>query len=121
MPKMKTKSGAKKRFRVRGSGSIKRSQAFNRHILTNARVLSAIVCCAFDLQCDLHFASTIEHVAASEEHAKTITRSDPDIFSAVLLLIPSQYWNDICNFWCRGLFIIEYHFTDCRFEINLVY
>ena len=34
MPKMKTKSGAKKRFRVRGSGSIKRSQAYNRHILT---------------------------------------------------------------------------------------
>ena len=34
MPKMKTKSGAKKRFRVRGSGSVKRSQAFNRHILT---------------------------------------------------------------------------------------
>jgi large subunit ribosomal protein L35 len=34
MPKMKTKSGAKKRFRVRGSGSIKRSQAFKRHILT---------------------------------------------------------------------------------------
>jgi large subunit ribosomal protein L35 len=31
---MKTKSGAKKRFRVRGSGSIKRSQAFKRHILT---------------------------------------------------------------------------------------
>jgi large subunit ribosomal protein L35 len=34
MPKMKTKSGAKKRFRVRGSGSIQRSQAFKRHILT---------------------------------------------------------------------------------------
>jgi large subunit ribosomal protein L35 len=34
MPKMKTKSGAKKRFRVRASGSIKRSQAFKRHILT---------------------------------------------------------------------------------------
>ena len=34
MPKMKTKSGAKKRFRPRGSGSIKRSQAFKRHILT---------------------------------------------------------------------------------------
>ena len=34
MPKMKTKSGAKKRFRVRGSGSIKRWQAFKRHILT---------------------------------------------------------------------------------------
>ncbi|NDU86138.1 MAG: 50S ribosomal protein L35, partial [Ferrovum sp.] len=28
MPKMKTKSGAAKRFRVRGSGSVKRSQAF---------------------------------------------------------------------------------------------
>ena len=35
MPKMKTKSGAKKRFRVRGSGSVKRSQAYKRHILTN--------------------------------------------------------------------------------------
>lgn len=34
MPKMKTKSGAAKRFRVRGSGSIKRSHAFLRHILT---------------------------------------------------------------------------------------
>ena len=34
MPKMKTKSGAAKRFRVRGSGSLKRSQAFKRHILT---------------------------------------------------------------------------------------
>jgi large subunit ribosomal protein L35 len=34
MPKMKTKSGAKKRFRVRGSGSVNRSQAFKRHILT---------------------------------------------------------------------------------------
>ncbi|MDD2774690.1 MAG: 50S ribosomal protein L35 [Gallionella sp.] len=34
MPKMKTKSGAKKRFVVRAGGSIKRSQAFKRHILT---------------------------------------------------------------------------------------
>ncbi len=34
MPKMKTKSGAAKRFRFRASGSIKRSQAFKRHILT---------------------------------------------------------------------------------------
>ena len=34
MPKMKTKSGAKKRFRVRGSGSIKRGAAYKRHILT---------------------------------------------------------------------------------------
>ena len=35
MPKMKTKSGAKKRFVVRPGGSIKRSQAFKRHILTS--------------------------------------------------------------------------------------
>jgi large subunit ribosomal protein L35 len=34
MPKMKTKSGAAKRFRVRAGGTIKRAQAFKRHILT---------------------------------------------------------------------------------------
>ena len=34
MPKMKTKSGAKKRFKVSSSGRIKRGQAFKRHILT---------------------------------------------------------------------------------------
>ena len=34
MPKMKTKRGAAKRFRVRPGGSIKRGQAFKRHILT---------------------------------------------------------------------------------------
>ena len=34
MPKMKTKSGAAKRFRIRAGGSIKRSKAYLRHILT---------------------------------------------------------------------------------------
>ena len=34
MPKMKTKSGAAKRFRIRAGGGIKRSRAFLRHILT---------------------------------------------------------------------------------------
>ncbi len=34
MPKLKTKSGAAKRFKVTGSGRIKRSKAFLRHILT---------------------------------------------------------------------------------------
>ncbi|HYD56542.1 MAG TPA: 50S ribosomal protein L35 [Burkholderiales bacterium] len=34
MPKMKTKRGAAKRFKVRGSGSIKRGAAYKRHILT---------------------------------------------------------------------------------------
>jgi large subunit ribosomal protein L35 len=34
MPKMKTKKSAAKRFKIRASGSIKRGQAFKRHILT---------------------------------------------------------------------------------------
>ena len=34
MPKMKTKSGAAKRFKVRAGGSVKRSQAFKRHLPT---------------------------------------------------------------------------------------
>jgi len=34
MPKMKTKSSAKKRFTVTGSGKIKRKHAFKSHILT---------------------------------------------------------------------------------------
>lgn len=34
MPKMKTHRGAAKRFKVTGSGSIRRRQAFHSHILT---------------------------------------------------------------------------------------
>jgi large subunit ribosomal protein L35 len=34
MPKMKTNSGAKKRFTLTGSGKIKRKHAFKSHILT---------------------------------------------------------------------------------------
>jgi large subunit ribosomal protein L35 len=34
MPKLKTKKSAAKRFRIRASGSVKRGQAFKRHILT---------------------------------------------------------------------------------------
>ena len=34
MPKMKTKRSAAKRLKIRPGGSIKRSQAFKRHILT---------------------------------------------------------------------------------------
>jgi len=34
MPKMKTISGAKKRFRLTGTGKIKRKHAFKSHILT---------------------------------------------------------------------------------------
>ncbi|MDR2508424.1 MAG: 50S ribosomal protein L35 [Candidatus Accumulibacter sp.] len=34
MPKIKTKSGAKKRFKISANGHIKRAQAFKRHILT---------------------------------------------------------------------------------------
>ena len=34
MPKVKTNSSAKKRFKVTGSGKIKRKHAFKNHILT---------------------------------------------------------------------------------------
>ena len=34
MPKMKTKSGAKKRFKLTGTGKVKRKHAFKSHILT---------------------------------------------------------------------------------------
>ena len=34
MSKMKTKSSAKKRFKVTGTGKIKRKHAFNNHILS---------------------------------------------------------------------------------------
>ena len=35
MPKMKTKRGAAKRFKVTGSGKVKRSRAYRRHLLTS--------------------------------------------------------------------------------------
>lgn len=34
MPKLKTKSGAKKRFKVTGTGKVKRKRAYKSHILT---------------------------------------------------------------------------------------
>lgn len=34
MPKMKSKSGAKKRFQITGTGKVKRKHAFHNHILT---------------------------------------------------------------------------------------
>lgn len=34
MPKVKTNSGAKKRFKLTGTGKIKRKHAFKSHILT---------------------------------------------------------------------------------------
>ena len=34
MPKVKTKSGAKKRFALTGTGKVKRKHAFKSHILT---------------------------------------------------------------------------------------
>ena len=35
MPKMRTRSGAKKRFRKTATGKIKRSQAYHSHMLTS--------------------------------------------------------------------------------------
>ncbi|TAF33469.1 MAG: 50S ribosomal protein L35 [Cytophagales bacterium] len=34
MPKLKSKSGAKKRFKLTGTGRVKRKHAFHNHILT---------------------------------------------------------------------------------------
>jgi large subunit ribosomal protein L35 len=34
MPKMKSNSGAKKRFKLTGTGRVKRNRAYKRHILT---------------------------------------------------------------------------------------
>ena len=34
MPKMKSNSGAKKRFKVTGTGRLKRNKAYHSHILT---------------------------------------------------------------------------------------
>ncbi|NJO03518.1 MAG: 50S ribosomal protein L35 [Bacteroidia bacterium] len=38
MPKVKPNSGAKKRFKITGSGKIKRKHAFKRHILTKKSI-----------------------------------------------------------------------------------
>ncbi len=38
MPKVKTNSGAKKRFKLTGTGKIKRKHAFKRHILTKKSI-----------------------------------------------------------------------------------
>ena len=38
MPKMKTNSGAKKRFDVTGTGKIKRKHAYKSHILTKKTI-----------------------------------------------------------------------------------
>ena len=38
MPKMKTNSGAKKRFALTGTGKIKRKHAFKSHILTKKTI-----------------------------------------------------------------------------------
>jgi large subunit ribosomal protein L35 len=35
MPKMKSRSGAKKRFRLTSSGKVKRASAYRSHILTS--------------------------------------------------------------------------------------
>lgn len=38
MPKVKTNSGAKKRFKLTGTGKIKRKHAFKSHILTKKSI-----------------------------------------------------------------------------------
>lgn len=38
MPKMKTNSGAKKRFKLTGTGKVKRKHAYKNHILTKKSI-----------------------------------------------------------------------------------
>jgi ribosomal protein L35 len=44
MPKMKTKKSAAKRFRVRPGGTVKRGQAYKRHILTKKSTKTSATC-----------------------------------------------------------------------------
>lgn len=37
MPKMKTKSGAKKRFQVKKTGKVKHGKAFGKHLFTHGK------------------------------------------------------------------------------------
>ena len=37
MPKLKTRSGAKKRFQVKKSGKVKHGKAFGKHLFTHAK------------------------------------------------------------------------------------
>ena len=37
MPKLKTHTGAKKRFKLTKNGKVKRAHAFKRHLLNNGR------------------------------------------------------------------------------------
>jgi large subunit ribosomal protein L35 len=61
MPKMKTKSGAKKRFKIRAGGTVKRSQAFKRHILTKKTTKSK-----------RHLRGTTEVVAADVKSVRAM-------------------------------------------------
>jgi large subunit ribosomal protein L35 len=63
MPKMKTKKSASKRFTVRNSGSIKRGQAYKRHILTKKTT-----------KAKRHLRGTVEIHAAD---AKSVRRMMP--------------------------------------------
>ena len=59
MPKMKSKSSAKKRFSISGSGKIKRKKAFKRHLLTKKETKQ---------KRNLRFATTVSKV--DEKSAK---------------------------------------------------
>ncbi|MCL4113993.1 UNVERIFIED_CONTAM: hypothetical protein GTU68_004996 [Idotea baltica] len=56
MPKIKTHSSAKKRFKVTGSGKIKRHKAYKNHILTKKskkrkkRLGNAAIVCSCDVK-----------------------------------------------------------------------
>ena len=61
MPKLKSKRSAAKRFKVRAGGTIKRSQAFKRHILTKKTTKNK-----------RHLRGTAEVHATDKQHVRTM-------------------------------------------------
>lgn len=64
MPKMKTKSGAKKRFTLTASGKVKRKHAYKSHILTKKSTKR---------KRNLTYSTTVD--SADEKNVKLMLRS----------------------------------------------
>ena len=74
MPKMKTKSSAKKRFKVLGNGGVKRAHAFKRHILTKKTTKNKRQLRGTSMVNDRDLASVAKNVALRIRRLKHATR-----------------------------------------------
>ena len=89
MPKMKTKSSAKKRFKVTGTGKIKRKHAFKSHILTKKskkRKLAFI----FSTKESGHWIPLKTQFLKDAETQETITLSTMTGISKMLLILHTK-------------------------------